>query len=78
MLGHAVPFRYCRRVTDDLPCRNILDCWFERFDVAAFVQQHYTTEQIRRFLTPPKPKMASLVEFIERAKAARNQSDQSG
>jgi hypothetical protein len=77
MLGHSVPFGYCRRVADGLPCRKILDCWFERFDVTAFVRKHYTPEQIGRFLSPPKPKMASLVELIERAKAARNPTDPS-
>ena len=33
---------------------------------------------IERFLAPPKPKMTSLVELIERAKAARKPTDPSG
>jgi hypothetical protein len=78
MLGHSVPFRYCRGVAEGLPCRKILDCWFERFDVAAFVKEHYTAEQIESILAPPKPKMTSLVELVERAKAARKPTDSSG
>jgi len=77
MLGHSVPFRYCRRAADGLPCRKILDCWFRCFDVAAFVKEHYTAEQIERILAPPKPKMTSLLELIERAKAARKPTDSS-
>jgi hypothetical protein len=78
MLGHSVPFRYCRGVADGLPCRKILDCWFECFDVAAFVKEHYTAEQIESVLAPPKPKMTSLVELIERAKGVRKSPDSSG
>lgn len=78
MLGHLVPFRYCRGMPDGLPCRKILDCWFECFDVAAFVKKYYTAEQIERILAPPKPKMTSLMELIERAKGVRKPTDPSG
>ena len=78
MLGHSVPFRYCRGVADGLPCRKILDCWFQCFDVVGFVKEHYTAEQMESILAPPKPKMTSLVELIERAKAARKPTDSSG
>jgi len=68
LLGHAVPFRYCRRVAEGLPCRLVLDCWHERFPVDEFLRRHYSPEQIQRILAPPKPKLTSLVELIEQAR----------
>jgi hypothetical protein len=32
-LGHEITFAYCRRENFGKPCRLILDCWWERFDV---------------------------------------------
>lgn len=67
MLGHEVNFSYCRQVGSDLPCRKILDCWFETFDVQTFLNQHYTAEQIQKILQPPRPKLTSIVELIRQA-----------
>jgi hypothetical protein len=75
LLGHAVPFSYCRQVNDGLPCRLVLDCWHEKFEVAAFVKEHYTEDQIKGFLAPPKPKMTTLVELIDKAKQSGKQAD---
>lgn len=68
MLGHPVPFSYCRQLNGELPCRLIADCWHEQFDVAAFLREHFTVEQLQAALAPPKPKMASLIELIEKAR----------
>ncbi len=67
-LGHYVPFRYCRTVKDGAPCHRILDCWFERIPVKAYLQEHHTDEEIAGILEPPRPKMASLIDLIEKAK----------
>ena len=48
MLGHPVAFAYCRQPGKDLPCRKLLDCWFETFDVRSFVQEHLSEDQIRQ------------------------------
>ena len=68
MLGHELSFAYCRAPGKDLPCRKILDCWFETFDVRAFVREHFTDEQIRQALAPPADKMNTLVDLIQRAR----------
>jgi hypothetical protein len=68
LLGHDVPFKYCRKVNDGTPCRFVADCWHPQFDVATYLLENYTAEQIESILTPPKPKITSLVELIERAK----------
>jgi hypothetical protein len=68
MLGHEVPFKYCRSVSNDLPCRRVADCWFTQFDVAAWLSAHYTPEQIAQITAPPAPKLTSLLELIEKAR----------
>ena len=71
-LGHEVTFGYCRQETGGKPCRLILDCWWERFDVRGFLQAHLSEEamaQVERASTSPPPsKVLSLVEMIEQAK----------
>jgi len=78
MLGHEVTFGYCRKVKEGLPCWKVLDCWFELFPVQDFVRVHYTEEQRERFLARPKPKILSLVELIEQARAAKSEEEQGG
>ncbi len=64
MLGHEVPFKYCRTGATGQPCRKIFDCWFQTFNVEAFMREHYTAEAIEAVLTPPKPKITALVDLI--------------
>jgi hypothetical protein len=71
-LGHEVTFGYCRQETRGKPCRLILDCWWERFDVRAFLQANLpadTMTQVESASTsPPPPKMLSLLETVQQAK----------
>ena len=67
MLGHDVPFRYCR-TGNGRPCSKIFDCWYERMPVEDFIRRHYSQEEIDQILSPPKPKIVTLVELIEKAK----------
>lgn len=68
MLGHEVPFRYCRTGATGQSCRKIFDCWFQTFDIESFMKAHYTDEEIQAILSPPKPKMETLVDLIRKSK----------
>ncbi len=70
MLGHEIRFGYCKLLPEGRPCRLIVDCWQGSFDVVSFLRQRYTPEQIESFLAPPKPKIASILELIEKARKA--------
>jgi len=65
MLGHPVPFSYCRNLNNFLPCCRIMDCWFEKFDIQLFIHANYTDEQINIIFSPPKPKMEQIIELIQ-------------
>ncbi len=70
LLGHEIRFGYCRLLPEGRPCRLIVDCWQGSFDVASYLQQRYSPEQIEAFLAPPKAKITSIIELIEKAKEA--------
>ena len=71
-LGQEVTFGYCRKETGGKPCRLILDCWWEQFDVRGFLQAHLPEEAMaqveRASASPPPSKVLSLVEIIEQAR----------
>ncbi len=66
-LGHEVQFTYCRCHAGELPCNKIFDCWWQSFDITAFIKEHYTKDHIKKIIAPPKPKMTSLIEMIQQA-----------
>ena len=69
-LGGPVAFKYCRTCGDNRqPCFKIIDCWWESFNIVAYVREHYS-EECCLMLTQalPKPKVNHLLELIEAAK----------
>ena len=71
-LGHELTFGYCRQETAGKPCRLILDCWWEQFDVRAFLQAHLSEEgmaQVERAgASPPPSKVLSLLDIVQQAR----------
>jgi len=67
MLGHEVPFSYCRRPGSDLFCRSIIGCWSGAIDIQAYLDEFFTKAQITEALQPPKPKVTGLMELIRKA-----------
>ena len=75
MLGHEVPFSYCRQPGKGIPCRKIFDCWWETIDIKGFVEKNFSEEIQAALHEPPKPKMLSLLDIIEQAR--RNTASES-
>jgi len=68
-LGGEVPFRYCRTVNADLPCRKVMVCWEFRLEISRFLSEHYSSDQIERALAPPtRTRIETILELIEKAK----------
>jgi len=71
-LGHEMTFGYCRQETGGKPCRLILDCWWEEFDVRSFLQAHLSEEDMaqveRASASHPPAKVLNLVELIQKTK----------
>lgn len=67
-LGHEVPFHYCRTQEGHTVCHRIAHCWWEQFDIAAWLRENLP-EQAEKLLEPPRPdKIGSLIDIIEKAK----------
>ena len=69
-LGSLIPFRYCLISGEgDLPCFKIMDCWWELFDVDAYLKKNLPAGVYNKLVTAqPRPKVATIVEIAEEAK----------
>jgi hypothetical protein len=74
MLGHPLNFHYCRTTTRAVPCRKLFDCWYERLPVQEFAAEFFDQQTIAAMVQPPPPKILSLLELIERARASQKNS----
>lgn len=74
-LGHPVPFRYCRTESGERPCRLLLDCWWQTFDVLAWARENLPEEVVEQLENRPPPpnKMASIADLIEEARKRLNE-----
>jgi len=73
-LGGEVPFRYCRAVSEDLPCRKIIICWEFRIEIGKFLGENYSIEQIHCALAPPtKTRLETILDLIEKAKKLKEE-----
>lgn len=68
MLGHDVPFSYCRSPASALPCRRVFDCWWETFDVVAFIRGHFSEADIAQITAPRPDKAATIIDLIRKAR----------
>ena len=73
-VGGNVNFKFCRSENNFLPCGWVVGCWQMRMDINLFLKEHYSEEALGRTFVPPKPKMQSLVELIEKAKKVKKEN----
>lgn len=67
-VGGDVTFRFCRTENNLLPCKWIVNCWKNHFDIEKYINEHYSAEEKQRVFTPTSPKMHSLLKLIEKSK----------
>ncbi|MCU0585404.1 MAG: hypothetical protein MUC46_04955 [Desulfobacterales bacterium] len=66
-LGGPVTFGYCMGCEPGGPCLKVIDCWWETFDIIGYLQDHLPADQFQSLMgARPKPKIAALVELIEK------------
>jgi hypothetical protein len=74
-LGHQVRFRYCRTQEGAALCPRVLNCWWETFEVEAFLADHLPQQEMDRLRRPPsRPKIESLLEVLEQARKRTSES----
>jgi hypothetical protein len=76
-LGGEIPFRYCRMVNENLPCRKIMVCWEFRIEISKFLSEHYSMDQIQFALAPPtKTRFETILDLIEKAKKIKEEGEE--
>lgn len=67
-LGHQVEFVYCRAEDGGRLCGRILDCWWEQFDVRAFLEAQAPDELAALPADRvPAAKVATIADLIKQA-----------
>ena len=75
-LGGEVPFSYCEREAEGLPCRQIVRCWEAGFPVEAYLRDTLPSEAWERFCRQvPKDRMTTLIDLAEAAKRRRKMKE---
>jgi hypothetical protein len=75
-LGGEIPFKYCRTVNQDLPCRKIMVCWEFRIEISKFLGEHYSIDQIQQALAPPtQTRIETILDLIEKAKKMKEEGE---
>lgn len=67
-LGQTIKFAYCRKVQGGLPCTKVLTCFAPHFDVAAFLEEHYTPQEREQFLAPPQGRVERVLDALEKVR----------
>jgi hypothetical protein len=69
-LGGPVSLHYCKSGgAEGEACWKIIDCWWEIFDIAGYLRDTLSPDQYSRLIhTQPKPKMASILEIVEKVR----------
>lgn len=66
-LGQTLNFAYCRTCQDGLPCARVIQCYAPHFEVAAFLEEHYTPAERERFLAPGPGRMQTVANALAAA-----------
>ncbi|MBW1973147.1 MAG: hypothetical protein JRI44_10010 [Deltaproteobacteria bacterium] len=68
-LGGPVTLKYCLTTNNKLFCPRITTCWEGKIDISSIIKERFSPEEIDSvFSSPPKDKVLTLIELIEKAK----------
>jgi len=68
-MGSVIEFSYCMSLNDGLPCKNIVGCWQNRFNIERFLGLRFTEDEIKRvFGGLPKNKLERIIECLNKIK----------
>jgi hypothetical protein len=78
-LGSMIFFSYCRTTGEEnLPCFKIFDCWWEHFDVVAYLQNRLSPEEFQRLRRKKPPaKINNLLDLVQQARQRLDTDDNS-
>ena len=66
MLGHNLPFSYCRSMNNGLPCRKIRDCTFQLIGIDEYLKENFTYDELKTAFTPADDRLTSILKIVEK------------
>ena len=66
MLGGPVPFKYCRKTNNDLPCAKIPDCWHGKFDAIQFLRDNYSEDELKTVFSPQPGRLERILGVLDK------------
>lgn len=72
-LGQTLHFGYCRQMNQGLPCVRVAACFSPHFDVAAFLAENYTPEELVRCQSPAPGRLDRVGEALAAARNAKKE-----
>ena len=68
-LGGPVPFDYCRKVAEGLPCSRTLVCWETQFPVIEYMSRVLTEDEWKIvFNAAPESRMEKILDIAEQCR----------
>jgi len=65
-LGGSVPFDYCRKLEEGLPCSRALVCWEPHFPVARYLSSVLTKEEWgKTFKTDSQSRLEKIISIAD-------------
>ena len=70
-LGGPVPFGYCKKTNQGLPCSKSLICWETAFPVREYMLRILTRDEMAQvFDSPPQPRLDAILNAALTAEKA--------
>ena len=68
MLGGEISFKYCETCgANSLPCRKIMDCWWELFDIERYLKDTLTKEEFAAIISSENhSKISTIIAAAEK------------
>ena len=74
-LGGEVPFQYCRKMNQGVPCRRLPLCWAERLDIIGYIKGFYSNEEIETvFFHTGTGRLGQIFENLERVERMKKEN----
>ncbi len=72
LLGQPINFGYCRGYQKGLPCSRVVTCYQAHFNVAAYIREHYTQEEMEAFLAQPPSRVETMAQTLAKVEAEKD------
>jgi len=68
MLGDFVPFMYCRKMNEKLPCKLIINCWQQKLPILDFLNENFSKDELTKcFKQDDRSRIEKIHDLVAKA-----------